>query len=193
MEKMIRLNSPRKVERSEAEETRVLRGYACVFDAVYDMGGWGERIDRHAFDGLDFSNVLLLRDHNYSRVLGRAGVNLRIEVDDVGLFFECELPDTELARETYELARREICDACSFGFWGEFETDFENRMDTIKRITYLDELTITPIPAYRETVVVTMEERRAELERMEQEQRQDEAARLKREEAERILAEIENM
>ena len=158
-----------RVEQSEDFKKMVLRGYAVVFDDKYEYidhytgENWTERVDKNAFEGVDTSNVLMLRDHDYSRVLGREGKNLRLEVDEKGLFFEVELPNTELARETFELAESEICDQCSFGFSiGEYKSDRVNKIETITKIGKLFEITITPIPAYRSTVVVTMAENRKE-------------------------------
>ena len=167
--KSLSINSGKleRVEQSEDLKKMVLRGYAVVFDDKYEYidhytgENWTERVDKNAFEGVDTSNVLMLRDHDYSRVLGREGKNLRLEVDEKGLFFEVELPNTELARETFELAESEICDQCSFGFSiSDYETDKVNKIETITKIAKLFEITITPIPAYKSTVVVTMAENR---------------------------------
>jgi hypothetical protein len=47
------------------------------------------------------SDVRCLIDHNSSYVLGRTVADtLKLEVDDVGLRFRCELPNTSYARDT---------------------------------------------------------------------------------------------
>ena len=185
-----------KVERSESEQgNMVIRGYAVVFDDVYKYRDWWtgeewtEKIDPKAFDGVDLTRVLHLRDHDYSRVLGRAGKNTRIEIDETGLFFETVLPNTELARETYELAQAEICDQCSFGFTiKEYKRDLGNRVETITKIDELFEITITPIPAYQSTVVTTMSEKRNEFLKQEAEMREQTKAESDKLEAEELRA-----
>jgi len=179
-----------KIERSEDTDKKKLRGYAVVFDDTYEYMDWWtgekwtERVDPKAFDGVDMSSVLMLRDHDYSRVLGRNGKNLRLEVDEKGLFFEVDLPDTELARETYALAESEICDQCSFGFTvKEFKTDKGNKIETITKVNKLYEITVTPIPAYRSTVVVTMAENRKV--KFEAEKQQREAEQKAKQEADK--------
>ena len=189
----------RRLERVEGENgAMALRGYAVVFDDVYKYRDWWtdeeweERIDPKAFDGVDMSNVLHLRDHDYSRVLGRTGKNTRIEVDDKGLFFETTLPNTELARETYELAEAEICDQCSFGFTiKEYKRDLGNRVETITKIDELYEITITPIPAYKSTVVATMSEKRNEFLKQEAEKREQTKAESEKQEAEELRSKAE--
>jgi len=151
-----------KITRSELTDNEmIICGYAVVFADTYEFSDWTERIDPKAFDDVDMSDTLLLRDHDYSRVLGRNNVNVRIEVDDIGLFFEAKLPQTELSRETFELVKSGICTQCSFGFRrGEIQTDYSNKSEIIIKISDLYELTITPIPAYRSTVVTTRFNRR---------------------------------
>ena len=165
------VNASNKIERStDSAGSKTIRGYAVVFDDIYTYKDfftgedWQERVDKNAFEGVNLENVLHLRDHDYSRVLGRTGKNTRIEIDEVGLFFETVLPDTELAKETYTLIEAEICDQCSFGFTiKEYKRNLDDKIDTIMKIDQLFEITITPIPAYKSTVVTTMSEQRNDL------------------------------
>ena len=188
-----------RLERSAGEQGEmIIRGYAVVFADTYTYRDWWtgdewtERVDPKAFEGVDLSRVLHLRDHDYSRVLGRAGKNTRIEIDDVGLFFETVLPNTELARETYELAQAEICDSCSFGFTiKEFKRDLGNRVETITKVDELFEITITPIPAYRSTVVTTMSEKRNEFLKEEAKKRDQSKAESEKREAEELRSKAE--
>lgn len=193
------INTIKKLERStNTDGTMILRGYAVVFDDVYKYRDWWtdeeweERIDPKAFDGVDMSNVLHLRDHDYSRVLGRAGKNTRIEVDEIGLFFETVLPNTELARETFVLAESEICDQCSFGFTlKEYKRDLGNRVETITKVDKLHEITVTPIPAYKSTVVSTMSEKRNEFMKQDTEKREQTKAAAEQAKAEELRLKLE--
>ena len=114
------------------EKALIIRGYAIVFDSpttVYDKrnGLYEEIIKKEALDNTDLSDVYLLYGHDYNKVLGHTRANLRLEVDDVGLFYECELPNTRDARDVYKKKKKRnylnreqsgsIVDGNSFGFF----------------------------------------------------------------------------
>ena len=140
--------------RSGDEGGRVIRGYAAVFDSPTNLGQFREVIDRRAFDGADLSDVRLLWSHDTARVLGRAGINLNLAVDDAGLMFRCELPDTTDGRDAYELIRSGIVDQCSFGFFiGREQWDEDGKTRTILQIKAMPEITICAWGAYPQTVV----------------------------------------
>ena len=180
----------RGLELREEQEKRIIRGYAVVFDEVTDrVGYYKEKFDRTAFDGADMSETVLIVGHNFDNLLARVGINLRIEVDDTGLFFEAELGDTEYDKLIYDRVKRRILDGNSIGFTIiEVSTDYETKTDTITRIGKLYEITLTPIPAYPQTatVAVTAAERDAAHEK---ELREAQEA----EEAEKIFKELEDL
>ena len=137
-------------EAKPEEKSLVLRGYAILFDEpteIYDKrnGFYTEVIKREALDNADLSDVYLLKGHNYDYVLGHTRANLRLEVDDVGLFYECELPNTRDARDVFNLVEKNIVDGNSFGFFTNDEI-----VDGVRvvRSLYLDEISIVPRPAY---------------------------------------------
>lgn len=148
-----------------------LRGYPIVFnaetDGVYDWeyGQIREVISPTALNETDLSNVYLITGHNIEpdKVLGRNGVNMRMEVDETGLFFECELPDTQHARDIYKLVESGIIDGMSFGFTTSDEVDPKTKTRTINKIDELFEITITPFPAYKEASVIAKENRNNEV------------------------------
>ena len=81
-------------EKQEGGKKLVLRGYPILFNtdtSIYDYwyGEVRETILPTALEGTDLTNVYLLTGHNIEpdKVLGRNGVNMRVEVDDTGLFF----------------------------------------------------------------------------------------------------------
>ena len=142
------------------EKTLVIRGYAILFNEptdVYDRrnGLYKEVIKREALDNADLSDVYLLFGHDYNQVLGHTRANLRLEVDEVGLFYECELPNTRLARDVFNLVEMKkylnrdnggsIVDGNSFGFYTDDEVVDGVR---IVRSLLLDEISIVPRPAY---------------------------------------------
>lgn len=153
-------NTEFKTEAKPEEKALIVRGYAIIFDSpttVYDKrnGIYEEIIKREALDNADLSDVYLLFGHDYNRVLGHTRANLRLEVDDVGLFYECELPNTRDARDAYNLVEarsylgREtagsIVDGNSFGFYSE-----DDVIDGVRVVRHLelDEISIVPRPAY---------------------------------------------
>lgn len=78
-----------------------------------------EVLDRGVFDRTlrDMPDVRALYNHDTSAVLGRtASGTLRLSVDDEGLLFEDDLPDTIDGQRARELVRRGDIDGCSFGF-----------------------------------------------------------------------------
>lgn len=149
-----------RTEAKPEEKALIIRGYAIVFDdptEVYDkrQGFYTEIIKREALDNTDLSDVYLLFGHDYSQVLGHTRANLRLEVDDVGLFYECELPNTRLSRDVFNLVEQRnylgreqsgsIVDGNSFGFYTNDEV-----IDGVRvvRNLILDEISIVPRPAY---------------------------------------------
>ena len=137
-----------------------IRGYAIVFDELTDVydkrnGFYKEVIRKEALDNANLSDVYLLVGHNYDNVLGHTRANLRLEVDNVGLFYEVELPNTRLARDTFNLVESRVylnreqagsvVDGNSFGFYSDDEVI--NGIREVKHLI-LDEISIVPRPAY---------------------------------------------
>lgn len=137
----------------------ILRGYPVLFNTPTLIRSWigdyEETIASTALDGTELNGVYLMVGHNPDNVLGRAGINMRLESDETGLFFECELPNTQYARDWYNLVESGVVDGMSFAFNSEGDTwspDYKQR--TINKISKLYEITITPFPAYGEASVV---------------------------------------
>ena len=137
-------------EAKPEEKSLVLRGYAILLDEpteIYDKrnGFYTEVIKREALDNADLSDVYLLFGHDYNQVLGHTRANLRLEVDNVGLFYEVELANTRLSRDVFNLVEKNIVDGNSFGFFTNDEI-----VDGVRvvRSLYLDEISIVPRPAY---------------------------------------------
>ncbi len=147
----------------------VLRGYPILFNVettVYDFwyGEIKEVILPTALDGVDLSNVVLLRSHDPDKILGKNGLNMRLEVDETGLFFECELLDTQIARDTYAEVDAGLLDGMSFACYLSDEINRETKKRTITHFDELIEITITAFPAYKEASVVTSKANEAEAE-----------------------------
>lgn len=156
-------------EKQEGGKKLVLRGYPILFNTetnIYDFwyGEVRETILPTALNGTDLTDVYLITGHNIEpdKVLGRNNVNMRMEVDDTGLFFECQLPNTQLARDIYNLIEEGIVDGMSFGFTCSDEVNETTKTRTITHIDELFEVTITPFPAYKEASVIVQKQRTKE-------------------------------
>lgn len=181
-------------ERQEGGKKLVLRGYAILFNTeatIYDLlaGEIRETIEPTALQDTNLTDVYLIGGHNIEpdKVLGRNGVNLRLEIDDVGLFFECELPNTQYARDIYNLVESGLVDGMSFGFDTDAEIDYETHTRKITKINNLYELSITPFPAYKEASVIAQKQKQKEKIQQDAEQ-----AKLDAEAKEQKLKELED-
>lgn len=142
-------------------KTRKISGTAVVFNQrSIDLGGFDEIIKPGAFNGVDLRDVVLLYNHESGDVLARTSAqNLKLNIDDQGVHFDAELPDTTLGNDTLiNLENHNVC-GMSFGFTiapdGEEWQDNPDGSIThiVTRIGKLFELSLTPFPAYKATDV----------------------------------------
>lgn len=144
------------------EASKIINGYAIVFNQRSQLlGNFYEVIDPYALEGLDLSNVLCLYDHDDSKILGRTRSNtLQLEVDDRGLKFQVEVPNTSYGNDLYSLCERGDISECSFGFLVNQEDptaqvieklDENTYLRTIHKIDKLVEVSIVASPAYTQT------------------------------------------
>lgn len=146
-------------------ESRHIVGYALKFNELSeDLGGFTEIISPGSLEGvIERSDVLALLDHNRERgVLARSRYgegSLTLSVDEIGLRYEFDAPNTALGNEVVESIRRGDLSASSFGFKIAEDGDkWEKRDDgSIRRtITQIDRLfDVSPVynPAYQATQV----------------------------------------
>lgn len=192
-------------DKQEGGKKLVLRGYPILFNTetkIFDFwyGEIRETILPTALEGTNLSDVYLVGGHQVTpeKVLARNNINMRMEVDETGLFFEAELPNTQYARDIYNLVESGLVDGMSFGFTCSDEVNEATGIRTITHIDELYEITITPFPAYKEASVIaqrtkadseqkkadeekakTEAEERAEQERLEAEQKAERENKLK--------------
>ena len=92
---------------TEAEQRKVVRGYASTFENEYTLWDDGETvirevIDSHAFDDTDMTDVIMQYDHE-GRVFARgSNGTLRVAPDEEGVAIEADLGGTELGRQIYD-------------------------------------------------------------------------------------------
>lgn len=137
-----------------------LAGHAAVFDVHAQLPGHWETLARTAFDEAlkGTPDVKALFNHNPSHVLGTTRAQtLHVEVDDVGLAFEVDLPDTSYARDLRELVARGDVRGCSFGFlpgadtWSRAKDGSQLRTHT--SVKALMDVSLVSYPAYEGTEV----------------------------------------
>jgi HK97 family phage prohead protease len=136
-----------------------LVGYAALFNRLsLDLGYFREQIAPGAFaSALGRCDVRALFNHDPSCVLGRTSAGtLRLVEDEIGLRMECDLPDTQLGRDTAESIRRRDIQGQSFAFTiSKEEWDWKSD-PPLRTLVEADELyDVGPVtyPAYEETSV----------------------------------------
>ena len=136
-------------------ESRLVSGYAIVFNSdSNDLGGFTERINPDALNGVvEKSDVLCLLNHNEDRgVLARSNKgegSLTLEIDEIGLKYSFEAPNTALGDELLEGLRRGDISTSSFAFTVEKDSWSKNEdgsyLRTINSISELFDVS----PVYR--------------------------------------------
>lgn len=137
-----------------------LTGHAAVFGVMAKVPGGYERLAPTAFDAvLDRSDtdVVALVEHDPGRLLGRQSAGtLRLKVDDEGLGFEVDLPDTSYARDVRALVARGDLTGASFGFVpGEdtWTTERGVQVRTHTAVKMLRDVSPVTFPAYERAAV----------------------------------------
>jgi hypothetical protein len=154
----------RKSNEKITNTDRRIEGYAIVFNSESNDLGFIETINERALDGvIEKSDCFALLNHDDSRgILARSKYGegtLTLTVDDIGLRYEFEAPNTQLGDETLELIKRGDIDGSSFAFTiAEGGEKWEKRNGKYYRnITKIDRLfDVSPVyqPAYNATTCV---------------------------------------
>ena len=150
-----------RVSTDASTGVRTLEGYAAVFNSPSeDFGGWSERIDPGAFNRtlLEGADVRCLVEHDPALIVGRTkSKTLSLSVDQIGLRFRCQLPDTTVARDLVTSVERGDLDSCSFGFIAQKESWVEDSQANTVIRTLLDvdllDTSVVCYPAYAATSV----------------------------------------
>ena len=136
----------------ESEDKYQVRGYASTFDSYVlmniDGDDYSERIDPHAFDDADMTDVVFLLDHT-GRVYARTkNGTVTLEVDEKGLLTNTDLSKTEAARSVAEDIAVGNYSQMSFAFTVDqdhFEP--ETRTRVIDRIRKVYDISAVAFPA----------------------------------------------
>lgn len=168
-----------------SSQDRTIEGYALIFDTrSNDLGGFYEVIERSALteDVINRSDVFALLNHNRDKgVLARSknGVgSLTLSIDEVGLKYRFDAPNTALGDEVLEGIKRGDITASSFAFVVGKDTWTKGTDGTyLRTINSFDAIfDVSPVykPAYDSTSVKVnkrgldelQEQERAELEKV---------------------------
>lgn len=141
-----------------------LTGYAAVFNSLSrDLGGWFEEIDPAAFgpagdvDLTLHGRVIGRTNHDSNLLLGTTDAGtLRLLIDEVGLRYEIDLPNTTYARDLAVLAGRGDIRFSSFAFMvppGGRSWQYDNEDRLISRVLNSQLRDVAPVadPAYWDT------------------------------------------
>lgn len=160
-----------RVERRSASissinvDTRTVEGYAIVFNSQSEDLGFYETISPSAVteDTINTSDVFCLFNHNPEKVLARSKYgkgSLTLVLDDRGLKYSFEVPNTELGNELLEHVRRGEIDGSSFAFIVSTDDGSEvweningTTHRTINKIECLVDVSPVWTPAYSATSV----------------------------------------
>ena len=151
-----------KIERRK-DGTAAVEGHAAIFGVMSEnLGGFREVIHEGAFDEVLSDDVRALFNHDSNLILGRTTANtLNISIDDKGLVYKYESPDTSYARDLLISLERNDINQSSFGFnvasvhGAEWEEDEETGALTrhIKKFSRLFDVSPVTFPAYLQTDV----------------------------------------
>ncbi len=146
------------VEARVDDEKRTVYGYAALYESTTsEMGWYDEEIAAGAFDGADISDVRALFNHDPNLLLARTkSGTLKLDVDQKGLSYEFDAPNTTAGNDLLEMLRRGDVSQSSFAFTIKKEAWIEEKgmKRPKRRILEIDRLyDVSPVtyPAYLDT------------------------------------------
>ena len=130
-------------------------GYGAVFNSESnDLGGFREYIAPGAFEGRLEDDVRFLVNHDANLILARTtNGTLRLSVDEKGLRYEADLPNTSTARDLMELLKNGTISQSSFAFTVEedsWEVKDGMNIRTIDKVSQLYDVSSVTYPAYND-------------------------------------------
>jgi len=159
----------RSIQELSTIKDNVIEGYAIVFnresEVLYDRANkkfFKEIIEREAITDelIKSSDVKCLINHNKERMVARSRNgegSLLLDIDDYGVKFLFEIPQTTDGQDLKALIERRDFDGCSFAFidedveWEVIGRDIPLRK--VKKIRSLHDVSIVADPAYSSTEV----------------------------------------
>ena len=130
----------------------IVEGHAAVFGELSeDLGGFREKINKGAFDGVLDNDVRAFFNHDPNFLLARTSSGtLKLGIDKRGLKYSFDVPDTSAGRDLLVSMKRGDITQSSFTVekdsWGESKKGTEIR--TIEKVGRLFDVSPVSIPAY---------------------------------------------
>ncbi|MBK8706574.1 MAG: HK97 family phage prohead protease [Saprospiraceae bacterium] len=141
------------------DKARRVVGYAATFNSDSEAlwGSFIEQVDARAFDEADMSDVRALFNHDDNKILARTPGTLSLEVDEMGLRYEFDMPDTSYGNDLLISMERGDISQSSFGFtvtdeeWIDRSADKLLPLRRILKVGRLFDVSPVTYPAYPET------------------------------------------
>ena len=189
--------------REDGEEPSFLvEGYASTFEPykLMEIDGldYNERIDEHAFDETDMTDVVYRIDHE-GKVFARSSAGtITLDIDEHGLHQVTDLSKTKAGREHFEEIKAGLYPQMSFAFTvAEDHYDDETRTRVVDKVAKIYDISSVAFPAndttelhirdYFNGVIEAEKIAKAERQKAEEERRSDLA---KREELKKKIQEV---
>ena len=138
---------------SKRAKKNIVTGHAAVFGQLSeDLGGFKEKINVGAFDGVLKNDVRAFFNHDPNFLLARTtSGTLKLAVDKMGLSYSFEVPDTTAGRDLVISMERGDITQSSFAFMVEKDSWSEQdgqEIRTIEKVGRLFDVSHVSIPAY---------------------------------------------
>ena len=181
-----------EVREDGAEPSFLVEGYASTFEPykLMEIDGldYNERIDEHAFDETDMTDVVYRIDHE-GKVFARSSAGtITLDIDEHGLHQVTDLSKTKAGREHFEEIKAGLYPQMSFAFTvAEDHYDDETRTRVVDKVAKIYDISSVAFPAndttelhirdYFNGVIEAEKIAKAERQKAEEERRSDLAKR----------------
>lgn len=138
--------------RAAEADNYIVEGYASTFEPylMYEDAEtkYYERIDPHAFDAADMSDVIMQYDHAGRVYARQSNGTLQLSTDEHGLKVRADLSKTEGSRALYEDIKSGMITRMSFAFTvAEDSYDRDTHTRSVLRVKRLYDVSAVSIPA----------------------------------------------
>ena len=177
-------------KKDDDKDSYKVSGYASTFDTytLFEVDGieYKERIDSHAFDNADMSDVIMQYDHAGKVFARTSNGTLSVSVDERGLKVEADLSTTEASRELYDEIASGLIIKMSFAFKvSEEHYDSNSHTRVVDKISKVYDVSAVSIPANPDTEIFARSAffdgviKKEKAERLEQTRKEAEKRKLK--------------
>ena len=149
------------MEEGKEDDSMIIEGRAVVFDdpeVMYEWEGvqYKEKIDPHAFDDCDMSDVILNVNHEGQALARTRNNTLELDITEKTLDIRSDLSKSRASRDAYEAVQNGLLDKMSFSFIVAPDGDDYDEIThtrTVRKIKRLFDVSLVNFPAYNATAV----------------------------------------